>query len=173
MSHATLTPRASTAWLRWLPFLAWVGFVVCVFHPGSAAFSWVGRQPWGDKLTHFSLVGIAALLLDHALAGRRIALLRCQLPLAGLLIALGMTVEEVSQLWIPGRDFELGDLAANYAGIVAAGLASWGLRTHKATPDSPPRATGLASACPPLVYCPSVHNQASQGANHATRSVPL
>ncbi len=126
-----------SAWGRWLPFLAWVGFVVCVFHPGSAAFSWVGKQPWGDKIAHVLLIGTAAFLLDHALARRRVRVCGCAVPLGGLVVAVGMTAEEVSQIWIPGRSFEWGDLAANYIGVTAAWAASAWIRPAPAGPSPP------------------------------------
>jgi polysaccharide biosynthesis protein VpsQ len=38
-----------------------------------------------------------------------------------LIIAVAMTIEEFSQIWIPNRTFDLMDLAANYLGISIAG----------------------------------------------------
>src|SRR5687767_13404869 len=103
MSLAPRHPaRTPWAWARWLPFLSWVSMVVYLFHPGSAGFAWVGRQPSGDRLAHVLLVGPAALLLDLALSWRRVRLGGYGVPLAWLAVAAGMTAEEVSQLWMPG-----------------------------------------------------------------------
>ena len=115
------------AWRRWLPFLIGAALIACVnpATPWAALFTWVGRQPFGDKIAHFLLIGTAAFLLDHALAGRLVRLGRVRVRLAMLIVAVVMTAEEVSQLWIPGRSFELADLAANYAGIATAALVAW------------------------------------------------
>jgi VanZ family protein len=123
------SPASRRAWLRWLPFVAFTAFVACVIAWADTGtmprtFAWIGRQPFGDKVAHFVLIGTVAFLLDHALAGRRVTIGRWRVRLALLLVAVVMTMEELSQLWILGRDFELGDLAANYAGIAVAVLAA-------------------------------------------------
>lgn len=126
-------PRPSMAWLRWLPFLVWVGLIVGFLRPGSPGFAWVGKQPWGDKATHVLVIGVLAFLFDVALSGRRVRLFGWAVPLATVLAAGFMTAEELSQLGFPGRKFEWGDLACNYVGIAAAGAASaWLFRRRPA-----------------------------------------
>jgi VanZ family protein len=129
MDSASPPAVARRLWLRWLPFVAFTAFVACVIASANTGtmprvFAWIGRQPFGDKIAHFVLIGTITFLLDHALAGRRVTIGRWRVGLALLLVAVVMTIEEFSQLWIPGRDFELGDLAANYAGIAVAALAA-------------------------------------------------
>jgi VanZ family protein len=109
--------------------LAWIAFIIGTLRPGTPLFKWVGRQPWGDKITHILIIGMLAFLFNYALAGRRIRLGFWSMPLAILVTYLFMTCEEISQIWIPGRNFEWVDLTANYIGITVAWLASmWLIR---------------------------------------------
>jgi VanZ family protein len=78
--------------------------------------------PYGDKVIHFTLFGVLALVANLALAsrGRR--------PLAGAMITGTMivvfiaTAEEYSNKFVTARDWSLGDLTANYLGIVCLGM---------------------------------------------------
>lgn len=116
---------------RWWPFCAWlllvagfIGYANSGF--GSAFLLWLHQIPWGDKLGHFLLVGSLAFFLNHALRQRRVGILNWRVLLGGALVAVAITLEEISQIWIPHRQFDFGDLAANYAGIAFAGLiAVW------------------------------------------------
>jgi hypothetical protein len=85
-------------------------------------FTWLNRTPFADKAGHFAGIGALAFFLNSALGGRALALGPVRLLLGGVIVALVMTGEEFSQVWIPCRRFEWGDLAANYAGIVVAQL---------------------------------------------------
>lgn len=77
----------------------------------QASFGFVTRWPYGDKLGHFGLMGLLALLADLATGQRD---LRAPAAVAGLVL-----LEELSQLWLPGRrSFDLGDLLADALGIV-------------------------------------------------------
>lgn len=66
------------------------------------------------------MIGVLALLLNHALTYRVRRMGRWQCQLGGLVVFLVMTVEEFSQLWFSSRTFDLGDLAANALGVLAA-----------------------------------------------------
>jgi hypothetical protein len=123
---------------RWLLFSLWFSFVAGVIVSADdgkirAFLAWVNSIPLGDKVGHVFLIGTLAFLFNHALAGRTLSIARRRVLLAPLLVAAVMTFEETSQIWIPGRTFDLLDLAANYTGCVAAGLlANWlALRTVK------------------------------------------
>lgn len=114
---------------RWVPFAAmalFVGGVIFCADAGLARglFEWLDRHPGSDKAGHFLLVGGVAWTLNRALRGRMIPLGFASVQAGGLVIAILMTLEEFSQLWIAGRKFDLGDLAANYAGVLVAGWLS-------------------------------------------------
>jgi hypothetical protein len=116
------SPRRFARWLPFLGGLVFVGAVIACANGGAMQdfFRWVNRQPFGDKLGHFFLVGALAALLNYALRWRSLTTGPMRLQLGGLLIAGLITLEETSQLWIATRSFDLADLAANYAGILCA-----------------------------------------------------
>jgi VanZ family protein len=110
--------------IRWIPFLAMLAVVVATivaadFGALGFAYAWMSRHPGSDKAGHFLLLGALAFTLNLALGCRRLRQFP-RLQIGGLLVALAITVEEISQVWIPTRTFDLLDLAANYAGILCA-----------------------------------------------------
>ena len=80
-------------------------------------FDLVQTTPYGDKVGHFALIGGLAFLLNRALASRSVW---PGLQLGGVLIAVFVVIEEISQQWIPSRTFDWWDLAADFVGIAAA-----------------------------------------------------
>ena len=82
--------------------------------------------PWFDKLCHFLLMGGLAFVINVALGARRYRWLGLGWLVGSLWLGLVVALEEISQLWLPGRAFELRDLAADFAGIVFfGGVAYW------------------------------------------------
>lgn len=97
-----------------------VGAIVAAdIHRARPFFDWVEAHGGSDKFGHFLLLGGLALTLNYALL-RLFRIGPVRLHLGGLIIGVLITLEEISQLWIPHRQFDLGDLAANYAGIAFA-----------------------------------------------------
>jgi VanZ family protein len=78
----------------------------------------------GDKAGHFFLIGSLAYLFNRARAWRAVTLGCWRVQWGGLIILVLITLEECSQVWIPQRSFDLKDLLANYAGILAAQVCS-------------------------------------------------
>lgn len=82
-----------------------------------------------DKLTHLLLYGVLGFLLYRATRwpGRPGFAIGRVLTIAGALAVFG-TLDEMHQVWIPGRGMEGGDLIADLAGgalgAVAAVLAA-------------------------------------------------
>ena len=111
---------------RWIPFVLWLLFmgtiIICADRSlARPMFDFVGRYLGSDKLAH--TVGMCALgfTLNYALRARTVPLKCYRVQLGGLIVAVVITIEECSQIWIPSRSFDLLDLAANYAGILCAG----------------------------------------------------
>ena len=79
--------------------------------------------PYADKLGHFLLYGILALLVNltlfRAFAGQSRRLLSVTITLT-LFLVIGL--EELSQRSFVSRTFSLEDLAASYLGVI---LFSW------------------------------------------------
>jgi polysaccharide biosynthesis protein VpsQ len=114
---------------RWIPFVAWVGFVggviVCADTGHMRGFlGWVNSLPLGDKAGHLFLIGMTAHFLNFALGFRAWRIRRCSPQQGGLIVLAVITVEELSQIWIPLRTFDRGDLLANGLGVFLAELAA-------------------------------------------------
>ena len=112
---------------RWLPFLVFFLFVAGIIIGNNLGrlrtlVNWWGSFPFGDKIGHLILIGTLAFLLNYALEGRTIKIGRFKVLLGCSIVAVVMTLEEISQIWIPWRTFDLVDLSANYLGISIAGL---------------------------------------------------
>lgn len=111
---------------RWIPFALWLLFVgtIIICADRSLArplFDFVARYPGSDKLGHIFLISTLAFMLNYALRARTVPLKCCHVQLGGLIVAVVMTIEECSQIWIPSRTFDLLDLTVNYIGILCAG----------------------------------------------------
>ena len=103
----------------WLAFV--VTIIVCADRGGLRSFlGWVNSLPLGDKAGHFFLLGVMALLLNHALAYRACSIRLTRVQLGGFVIFVLITLEEFSQLCFTSRTFDVGDLFANGLGILAA-----------------------------------------------------
>lgn len=80
-----------------------------------------GGIPYFDKIAHFLLMGGFSFLVNLLLRARTISVWNFSC-LIGSLIVLGIvTIEEFSQMFIGGRSFDIGDLIADYAGIILFG----------------------------------------------------
>jgi polysaccharide biosynthesis protein VpsQ len=79
----------------------------------------INRIPFGDKAGHFVLYGIMTLLLDLTFLQERFQLSRNLLVLRiGLIFALLIGLEELSQQYFPSRTFDLVDLTFSYLGVI-------------------------------------------------------
>jgi len=74
----------------------------------------VGHIPYGDKIAHAVLYGLMALLLNYALDFRKSSTIQ----LGSLIVLTFATLEEFSQYYIPSRTFDMGDLLADFVGVV-------------------------------------------------------
>ncbi|MGI9457973.1 MAG: VanZ family protein [Aeoliella sp.] len=86
--------------------------------------------PLGDKIGHFVLMGTLCLLANLALRTRSVELKRRQALVGTIVVAVGVSLEELSQLAIASRSFSITDLAADYFGIFVADRVSWRFRSH-------------------------------------------
>ena len=93
---------------------------------GAEYLQFVHDLPMGDKLGHFCLMGGLSFLINASL---RIPP-NSQKPwwkYRATYILLGVVVlEEISQIWLPQRNFSFEDLAADFLGILIFGyLGFW------------------------------------------------
>jgi len=121
------TPKHESASRR----LALLAIGAAVLTSGAATlispgwFRLVRHLPGGDKTGHFLIMGTVSFLVTLAFAsarirGRRLGALGCV-----LMVGAVVTVDEFLQLLFPTRSFSLGDLLANWLGILSFGAVAW------------------------------------------------
>jgi len=86
----------------------------------------VNDYPGADKICHFILMGTMAMLANLALGGRKIQLFSKSVYLGSLIVLVLVGAEELSQLFITSRSFDLLDLSFDILGIYF--LGKWGGR---------------------------------------------
>ncbi len=84
-------------------------------------FQGIRKFPLGDKIGHFLLMGMFSLVVNLVLSARTIRIWKLNCLLGSLIVLVIVTVEEISQIYIRGRTFDAGDLAADAAGIIIFG----------------------------------------------------
>ena len=84
---------------------------------------------YGDKFAHFFLIGIlgflvnrTAMQLSYGQNSKRISMI------VTVILLVIFTIEEASQIFIPGRTASFSDLAASYAGIITFALLAYQTR---------------------------------------------
>jgi VanZ family protein len=111
---------------KFLPGIAWF-FIVAVLTlmPGSdiPKIGWMDNIKNFDKIVHAGLFGGLAFLFSipyfrsgYSFLQKRIIITRISIAV----IVWGITVEFIQKFYIPGRDFELLDWAADSAGVLIA-----------------------------------------------------
>lgn len=110
--------------MKWLTlaYATTLVVLIAVANRGALPTSWLAAVPLSDKIGHFVLMGLLSYLTNAALGGRRLRWRRLSVLQGSALVAALVLTEEISQLWIPHRAFELADLAADLAGISTADL---------------------------------------------------
>ncbi len=106
-------------------YLLVIIMIIVLANQGLLSVRWLQQLPYGDKIGHFFLIGGLSFLLNLSFHcshwyWRGVPWLKSSVYLS-LLISL----EEGSQYFIPQRTFDLGDLAANYAGILLFSYLAW------------------------------------------------
>lgn len=119
-------PINGTTKNRWLPVILWACLMLIITSVPAPVLPPAG--PIGiDKLIHcaeymvFSILMIRASNLGGGKPGKR------KILAAGLVFAL---LDELHQLLIPGRFFDLFDLAADSTGILLGQLFHYWLKAH-------------------------------------------
>lgn len=110
-------------WLTILFALVLIGIIVLADTGRLGILGVVYRIPYADKVGHFVLYGILALLVNltlfRALPNQSRILIAV---ISGLVLALLIGLEEFSQRSFPNRTFSLADLGASYLGVI---VFSW------------------------------------------------
>jgi polysaccharide biosynthesis protein VpsQ len=80
-------------------------------------FSIIRNVPGGDKCGHFLLMGLLSFLLNTSLRCREVNVRAKHVLLGSVIVSLAVTLEEISQIFIQYRSFDLLDLLFDYLGI--------------------------------------------------------
>lgn len=115
MERAWLRPLAMTAACGFTGFFVWI-IVIADKADGVPWWSFIHQIPFGDKVGHFGLVGTLSLLCNLAFTGWKSARLRFITPTTWVLFFL-LSLEELSQAFIPHRHLDVFDWLADLAGL--------------------------------------------------------
>jgi len=81
--------------------------------------------PGGDKAGHFLLMGALSALVNLGLRARPASRGSHCFILGSMVVAVLVTMEEISQLWFRTRTFSLLDLGFDYVGILCGAYLAW------------------------------------------------
>jgi VanZ family protein len=84
--------------------------------------------PGGDLLGHFLIATAITYVVNRAFSCRTIQFKSRRYLLGSMLIFYFITIEEISQIFLPSREFSLLDLASDYLGFA---LAGWVLKNEQ------------------------------------------
>ena len=84
-------------------------------------FRFIKQFPFGDKISHFLLMGMFSFVVNLALGAKTVRIWKLSYLLGSLIVLAIVTVEEVSQIFVRGRTFDVFDLLADTAGILFFG----------------------------------------------------
>lgn len=106
--------------------------IIILADRGLAAyyFGFLYGYPGGDAVAHFLILGTLTFLVTWAFP-RTQQIGQWNFALAPLVILTLISIEEISQGFIPGRTLSLIDWLANFSGIVVGGTAGWWLAKDK------------------------------------------
>ena len=96
----------------------------------------VNDYPGADKICHFLLMGTMALLANLALRGSKIQLASKHLYLGSLIVLIPVSLEELSQIFISSRSFDLIDLTFDFLGVYFLGNLGGRIATNQATKNA-------------------------------------
>jgi len=86
----------------------------------------------GDKLGHFILFGFLTFFITRTFLSSLPSKSRSWVTLSvGLILALGIALEEFSQQYFSTRTFDLIDLLASFLGVLVGGWAAYKIKRPK------------------------------------------
>lgn len=106
-----------TQWLA-LIYTAFILLAIYIANTGSPWLKLLHSIPYADKIGHFVLMGGLTFLINLAVHCHQFRVGRYHWLTASVVLAVLITLEEVSQLFITTRHFDLLDLSADYLGIL-------------------------------------------------------
>jgi polysaccharide biosynthesis protein VpsQ len=112
--------------MKWLTILfgLFIILIIVLADMGRLSTLLIMRIPYADKAGHFILYGILTLLINLTLfrslpPGTSLGKRRIKLTvISGLILALLIGLEELSQQFFARRSFDLVDLTFSYLGVI-------------------------------------------------------
>lgn len=101
-------------------FFAFILWVIYLANTGqtSVFFHFVASIPYGDKLGHFCLFGLLTFGSNIVFKLKTVSVANVEIYIGAILVLLFVTVEELSQYFIPNRTLDVSDYMANVVGII-------------------------------------------------------
>lgn len=108
---------------RWIPtllFFLFICWAIFLADTGSeSAFTGIVKSlPHGDKLGHLILYGVLTSLMVTALKFKSISIVNCSVQLGSVLVLSFAFIEELSQLFLANRTFDIYDLYSDVIGVL-------------------------------------------------------
>lgn len=100
-------------------------------HQYHDLFLIIRSVPGGDKSGHFLLMGMLSFLLNTSLRCRAVDVRTRHVLLGSVIVSIAVTLEEVSQIFIQYRSFDLVDLLFDYLGIWVFGKVALYVRARR------------------------------------------
>ena len=106
-----LFPISFFGFVCWIIYMANMGI-------NSIFFQLVRGIPYGDKLGHFIIYGVLAMLFNLAINCRTFRFCHVSWQMGGFLVFTFAFIEELTQYFFPSRNLDYVDLLANLIGIL-------------------------------------------------------
>lgn len=121
--------------MRWLAIIYILIIILIIAMADSGQYGYVFKIiyqiPYADKLGHFILIGLLALVVNLSLQGKKIQVFGYSVLQGSAIVAALVMLEELSQFFIANRTFDLGDLLFDFIGIfVFSYIATYALRNQ-------------------------------------------
>ena len=129
---------------RWLPFALFFPFLGCIIYLANIR----GLPLWFyrieaayeiDKVGHFFLMGTLAWCANHALGWKKFPLGPLSFFAGSVGVLILVSLEELSQYWIPTRTCEWKDLLADVLGIFLIGRLRFSQQRSEPQASEPQR----------------------------------
>ena len=113
-------------------FLLFIIWIIYLANTGSNSvfFDFVKTLPLGDKIGHFILFGFLTFICIIASKYRSFQFVGIQIYYPAIFIFVFVVLEEISQIYISSRTFDLTDLASDVIGIVIASIIAKKTKKH-------------------------------------------
>lgn len=114
--RSILRPLATLAAAGFVIFFIWI-VVIADRGNGTPWWSFIDRIPSGDKVGHLCLVSTLCFLCNFAFPVRNSRFLPRYVTLVTFLLFSALSLEELSQAFIPSRHLDFFDWLADLAGL--------------------------------------------------------